>query len=206
MVLIWRPDSGSEHEFTFADFTNYLDLFDQGLKLNLCVPFPNDVETPQISSKSSGDPTDHFMASGAFVASHRLRTLFERINVVAEYLPIELIHNGIPYDSSEFFIVNLLDEIACLDYEASKYTPTPNGVTDIVDLVIDDGIAQGHPLFMLGPIRWGDRPNPMAVCEIVRCASKDLAIRCFNEKVTGVAFTLPNDRNAYPPPLWNAEF
>ena len=143
MSLIWRPDSGTEDEFTFAEFGNYLDLFEQGLKLNLCTPFPQNIETPEISSEGSGDPTDHFMASGAFVASERLRSIIEDFEVVAEYVPVELNHNGNRWDSSTFFLVNLLEAIACVDYEASSYATTPTGITNLENLVIDEAIANG---------------------------------------------------------------
>ena len=202
MTVIWRPDSGEEDVFTFGEFTNYLDLFEEGLKLNLCSSFPKGIPTPTFSSEGAGDPTDHFMASGAFIASERLKSLIESFNVSAEYVPVELTHNGSQWDSSKFFIVNLLEAVSCLDYESSSFAPTPSGITNLDNLVIDEAIASGHHLFMLGPIPWGNSPNPKAISEIIRCASEDFAARCLKDRISGVAFTRPNDRNAYPPPLW----
>lgn len=202
MTLIWRSDSTSESEFTFAELTNYLDLCDEGMKVDVCVPFPKGMQIPVVASEAKGDPTDYFMAGFAFIVSQKRRTILEDMAVVAEYFQVELTHNGEAFSGSEFFMVNLLDSVECLDYEKSKYTCTPTGITEIEDLVIDNSQAIGHHLFMLGPIGWAHSPNSKAVREVICCASEELATRCITQGITGVAFTLPNDRNVYPPPHW----
>ena len=201
MTLIWRQDT-NPGDFVFAEFTNYLELCGQGLRVNRCVPVPAGLPAPTVVSKAKGSPTDFFFGGFALVASSRLRTLLEDVAIPAEYVRVQLTHNGQQVREPAFFLVNILEAVGCLDYTRSTYTTTPTGIVGIEDLIIDESRALGHHLFRLGPIGWAESPNPRAVGEVILCASEELARRCEAEGITGVVFSLPNERNVYPPPAW----
>ena len=146
MTLIWRQDTNPD-DFVFAELTNYLELSDQGLRVNRCVPVPADLPAPTVVSKAKGSPTDFFFGGFALVASSSLRALFEDMGIPAEYVRIQLTHNGQQAREPAFFLANILEAVECLDYTRSTYTTTPTGIVGIEDLIIDESRARGHHLF-----------------------------------------------------------
>jgi hypothetical protein len=204
VILIWREDTDPE-VWTLANLTNYLDLCELGLKANLCVPAPQPFPDSTLEIETEVEPADFMTAGPIFVVSGELRTILEEFNVRAEYFKLRAIHCGKDYQKKVFYFVNILEAVACLDYERSEYERTPMGVTGIEKLVFDASKAAGHHLFMLGPIGWGHSPNPKAIRDVIRCASDEFATRVLRSGLKGVVFTLPEHRQDYPPPAWNPE-
>jgi hypothetical protein len=149
------------------------------------------------------EPADFFFAGPMFMVSEQMRTVLESFHVEVEFFEISTFHKGKPYGKKQFFFANILDCIECFDYDNSIYEATEYGVINIKKLVLQDSKAQGHHLFMVGPIRSAN-PNSKAVRSIIICASEELATRIVDSELTGVVFSKPEDWQSYPPPMWNA--
>jgi hypothetical protein len=202
MILICRPDT-NEGNWTFADAGNYLSLSDKGLILDMGVPVPTHMPPLRVKILTKGQIADSFCAGLAWIVSERFRDFFSAMGVKAEYVKVSIRVRGKPYNLQSYYLFNLLDIVDCFDYVNSRYKQTPNGVTTIKRLVIDEPKAAGHHLFLLGPIPTAKTPNPRAVIGNNRCASEELAIKVRESGLNGLAFTLPKDRNIYPPPAWD---
>lgn len=201
MILVWRPATDPD-VWTLANVTNYLDLCDQGLKPNLCVPAPQPFPSSTLEIETEGEPADFIWAGSLFVVSGQLRAILDNFQVNAEFFQLKVIHKGEIYQKREFYFANLLDAVACLDYEKSKYETTPFGVSEIAKLVLDDSKAAGRHLFLVGPIMSAVSPNPKAIRDVIYAASEELAVRVIESGLTGAVFTRPKDRRDYPPPAW----
>lgn len=130
MILVWRPDT-DPGVWTLANVTNYLNLCDQGLMPNLCVPAPQPFPSSTLEIETAAEPADFIWAGNLFVVSGQLRAILDEFQVNAEFFQLKVIHNGEIYQKREFYLANLLDAVACLDYERSEYETTPFGVSAI---------------------------------------------------------------------------
>jgi hypothetical protein len=201
VILIWREVTNPE-VWTHANLTNYLDLCDQGLKANLCVPAPRPFPESTLEIETEVEPADFILAGPIFVVSGGLRKILDEFEVPAEYFQLKVVHQGDVYRKRVFYFANLLDVADCFDYEKSHYEQTPMGITGIDALVLDDSKAASHHLFRVGPIGWGHSPNPKAVGNIVICASEELATRVLRSSLTGVVFSQAKHWRDFPPPAW----
>ena len=137
MTLIWREDTAPD-VYTVAELTNYLELCEQGLKIDLCVPAPRPFPSSVLAIETDHKPADYFLAGLVFVVSGELRSVLETFNVHAEFHELSVTHKSKQYTSKEYYYCNILDAVDCLDYELSEYKTTPHGVTRIEKLVIDE--------------------------------------------------------------------
>lgn len=200
MLLIWREETNPDI-WTEAEATNYLELDELGLNISTCIPVPALLPPMIIDVKTSNEPADFFFAGLVFIASEELRAVLEDFKVHAQFLPVKMLRRGRRYTRKTFFFVNLLDVVDCFDYDRSKYRKTIKGVHEIKKLVLDDSRAIGHHLFKVGPLP-SAKPNPQAIRDVIRCSSEELATHIHKAGLTGVVFTKPEDRQKYPPPLW----
>lgn len=201
MILVWRPDTNPD-VWMLATVRNYLELCDVGLKPNLCVPAPQPFPSSTLEIETDGEPADFIWAGSLFVVSGQLRTILNDFHVNAEFFQLKVIHRGEIYREREFYFANLLDAVACFDYEKSECQTTPTGVVGIDKLVLDNSKAGGHHLFLVGPISWAATPNPKAIRDVIYAASEELVVCVTESGLSGAVFTKPENWRDYPPPTW----
>lgn len=208
MILVWRVDTRNE-VWTNGELKNYLELCELGLKVDMCVPVPQPFPNSTLVVSTRREPADFFFAGLVTVASARLRAILEAFQVNAEFLALKTVWKGKPYTKQAFFLCNILDDVACFDYRKSRFKQTSSGrlagVSEIEYLVLDNSKAKGKHLFMLGPIAWGDKPNPKAIADVIPCVSDKLAAAILQAKITGVVFSRPEHRLDYPSPQWSPD-
>lgn len=193
MILIWRDDG-----FVESAVTNYIELCELGFKPNLCQPAPRPFPESTLEVENRADPPDFFHAGNLFVVSSRLCKLLQRFQVNAEFLPLDTIVQKRSYTKGQFWLVNILDAVPCLDYENSKYDQTDFDVRGIERIVLKESAAFGHHLFIVGPVSCATDHNPRSVGDLIECASEEIARAILKAGMTGVVFVRPEDERAYP--------
>lgn len=196
-LLIWREgDTKAPRPNLYTD--NMEELSDAEWVDNLCVPIPKEMPTPRIVADPPYQQFD-CADSGDFLVSERMKNLLESFSVVAETVPCEVIQaNGKP-TNLKYYLFNLLDQVACFDYERSVWDNVEGEVDGIDELVLKEDLAEGHHFFMLGPVPLlGGKIVPGTVFGGIRCVSEELATAILEAGMTNVSFCLPNDFRSYP--------
>ena len=139
---------------------------------------------------SNHPPGDYFQPGSMFVISGRLKSVFEKFSVDAEYFPVRVIDNDSEYTDDSYFFCNILTCVDGIDRTRGKYTFwQENGFEDHVDeieeLVIDEEKVAGHSLFCLA--KGG---------EYIVCVCDELADQVLRLGFTGVSII--------PPTKWRA--
>lgn len=193
MILMWRTT-----EFFDADLANYEELCDLGYYADGCVPVPRPFPDSKVIIEEGEEPPDFYFAGNVRVVSDPLRKTIERFNTKAEFLEVATRIRGTIYDRHQFFILNILDCVACFDYDKSVYEFSDAGVSGIEHLALVEFLATGHHLFQVGPFTWGDECNPKAMNNIIDCVSSELATAILESGATGVTFVKPENWRDYP--------
>lgn len=201
MYYIWRESTGHD-VWTHAEARNYLQLSDIGLDTITAKPVPINLPPLIVDIYSHGEPADFFLAGLVCIVSSKLRKLLLEQKVNAEFRAVQVYQLGKRYRRRKFYMLNILDVVDCFDYKKSKFRRTPKGIHNITRVAIDDTRANGHHLFIVGPLP-SKIPNSQAIRDIIRCASEDLVTRITESGVSGVSFTTLQDRQKYPPPPMN---
>lgn len=136
-------------------------------------------------SEDGGDMLADFVdnTSGVLIASSTARAVLESEGVKdaeAEYLPFTLKDKRGRPTRSEFFVVNLLRKVACMDQDKSDFTQSPVNKTKILGVssltVVSSKIPKDVKLFRLG-----EHPRVIVI-------RSNLVKRIKAEKLTGLSF------------------
>ncbi len=90
---------------------------------------------------------DYFHVGSLFIVSRKLKNIFEEKKVLAEYFLINLYKENGEYLEEEYFFVNLLKKIDCINKIDSKYSEEDGFIDEIYKLVIDEDKAKNEVLF-----------------------------------------------------------
>jgi len=152
MTKQWRQSCGPQ-QFTMAHFDDLSVM--EGIDVSSAKPMKKSFPKVKLIVKSKHKPNDYFQVGLLFIASDRLKSIFEEFRVHAEYHPVTLVHRAKTYTESAFYCVRLLDHVDCLDWKKSKYTLDERKYADELEsLTIDEKKAAGYPLFQLARV-WG---------------------------------------------------
>jgi hypothetical protein len=147
--------------------------------------FPDDIA---LEVRSRPDPDDFFRAGPAFVVSARLRDLFDRFGVAAEYHPLQVRHRRKAAPQHQYWFANLTCEADCLDWDRSAYTLEQGFAVTIRRLVLRPLGGPEPPLFYIA----------RTIGAIV-CASDRLAEAVVGAGYTGVRLVAPEQ---WHNPMW----
>lgn len=192
MTLVMRPAEVD------GEFREYLDLYEEGFTPLTCTRLPADLKRGHISIDRTLQLPDVFYLGMLLVVADTFKTIATDFRINAEFLKLSVTLKGASHNSDDYWYINLLDAVPCFNYQESVYNTSSPSVGGIEQLVLVDNIAQGHDLFILGPIPSDKPSNPKAIGNHIVCASEDFAKQILRSGVTGVAFVLPEHFNSFP--------
>lgn len=147
--------------------------------------FPGDMV---LDIRSRPRPEDFFRAGLAFIVSARMRELFDRFGVEAEYYPLRVRYRRREEPALRYWFANLTCEAECLDWERSAYTLEQGFAVTILRLVMHPLGGLEPPLFYVA----------RTIGSIV-CASDRLAEAVTEAGYTGVRMPAPEQ---WHNPMW----
>jgi len=147
MIKVWKADTETEHVYTNAALLNPRDFLD--VKTMTGEPLLGRFPTPRIRVDSEYLPADYFQAGPLFMVSEKLKSVLQEFSLRVELHPVDVDFRGAAPVDPRYYFLNILDEAACLDRTASKYSEMKGYVGDIKKLVIDETKTVGMNLFRL---------------------------------------------------------
>lgn len=145
MYLVWKSDINNEAYYTRGAIRDINVL--KGIKLNKGETLSNKNLKIDIDLIGKYQPADYFHVGSLFIVSRKLKNIFEEKKVLAEYFLINLYKENSEYLEEEYFFVNLLKKIDCINKIDSKYSEEDGFIDEIYKLVIDEDKAKNEVLF-----------------------------------------------------------
>jgi hypothetical protein len=147
MTKIWRKDSNNYTEASILDEDS-----DRILPTMQCKSLKRIFKSTIIKIRSKRPPVDYLNVDSLFIVSEKLKSILEEFQVPSEYFQLDVIFKGKKYTGQQFFFCNIMDCIACLDFNQGEYEfEVKPGFTDhvrkIKTLAIDEAKVKGHHLF-----------------------------------------------------------
>ncbi len=176
MVQVWMEDWENETDVSFS--AEALMGIPLAVGKSVAGRFPESIHLRALSSSVA----DFFYAGPMFVVAKRLMRLLMSFSADVEYFDLALERGGgiLP---GEFYCVNILQVIDCLDWEASKYDVERNFASSIREFRLNyDSMPEVAPLFRVA------RTIPSIVC-----ASGELADAVREAGLSGVKFVSPEN-------------
>lgn len=123
----------------------YIDI-----KINMGVPLSNKLPRTVFRIDDDRPPVDYFKSGGKQVISPRAKNLFDRFDVNAEYFPVQMNFPRSNLGSQDYFIMNPLCVLDCVDEEQSIIRRSkPNGVVSRIDKLVLKHAELEPDLFLL---------------------------------------------------------
>jgi hypothetical protein len=178
MMKIWK-DTDSEDQFTDATVVNLSSL--QPFKLTMCDRFGSDFPGLELTIESKGVPNDYIKSGPLFIASERLKGVFEKFDVKMEVFPVVMRQNNYLVDG-QYYYLHFLEEVDCIDKSKSEFTLDENYIDEIDKLVIDTDRLEGTNFVKV------------ANCiDFILIASSEMVDEVLGSGITGVRFVDPED-------------
>lgn len=150
MYSVWKADFYNEIYYTRGTIRDISVL--KKIKLTKGEPISDKNIKIDIDLFEEYEPADYFHVGSLFIVSSKLKDILERKQVSAEYFLIKLYKpNGIPIQT-EYFFVNLLRKIDCINKEHSRYTQEEGFIDEIYKIVVDVDKAKNEVLFRIDKI------------------------------------------------------
>lgn len=178
MVKMWRHETteGSYVDARIKDLRPFRAI-PLGAGESLVGRFPGGVS---VLVESARGPSDYFTAGPMRLVSDKLKKIFADAEVNAEYFPVSVQHKA--KELAEFWCLNLLETVDCLDWETSKFLPEKGFARKITKLALQMNAIQNQPLFRIG------RTIPVLVA-----ASEDLASKVRQANCSGIVLKSPEE-------------
>ena len=139
--------------------------------------------------RSSGLPTDFFMAGPMPVFSEKAKHIIDQDRIAAEWYPLNVLSQNGESLGIRYYYLNLLEVIDCFSRELSVFTPKMDFATRIERVVLRMLPLSEPPLYLVA------KTSP-----VLLCASDGLAQTITQASCTGVKFKSPQEwRNPTKP-------
>jgi hypothetical protein len=99
---------------------------------------------------SSYQPADYFPIGLLFFISEKVRRALEDHKAEVEYFSVTLIYRDKPYTEQNYYLLNFLNSVECIDRRRSTAEFSLEGdLIDMQTLVIDESCVQGLNIFYI---------------------------------------------------------
>lgn len=177
-MKIWK-DTDNEDKFTDATVDDMSLL--QPFKLTMCDRFGESFPRLELSIESKARPNDYIKSGPLFIASEKLKDIFEKFKIEMEVFPVVMRQNNDLVDV-QYYYLHLLEEVDCIDRSKSEFTLDENYIDEIDSLVIDKDRLEGTSFVKV------------ANCiDSILIASSELVDEVLGSGITGVRFVDPEN-------------
>lgn len=195
MILLLREDTALDTDQEVY-IENTRDIRRAGYIKNGGCPFPGEMPVPQVVVERPTEQVD-YMDRGLFLISQEAKELFTAFGVPFEFVKCDVITTtGIAADS-KYYHCNVLEVVECMDLGKSKVY-RDRYITGIELLALDDQVARGHHLFLVGPVLTKGIKNPDAISDVIYGVSEELASEMLRQEFSNVAFCRPQHWQHFP--------
>jgi hypothetical protein len=90
------------------------------------------------------------------VISEKARQIFEKLDANIQFLPVKVMHKSKKLLTLDYFITNILHNVACFDYQKSIYTPFGDDleiVASVEKIVLDESKIGDRNIFRIKEVR-----------------------------------------------------
>jgi len=134
----------------------------RGVKVTLFDPL--DIPRLVIELNSENNIPDYFESGPLPIISESLRQLFLGYDVEAEYFPVELQSNKIQLELSQYYFMHILEQVDCIDANASIFELDDGYFDNISKLVLKPEKTTGKHLF-----------RAAKTYDLIKCVSEEMA-------------------------------
>lgn len=179
---IWGP-AWADEEITDAWILKYSEIASDLLPRLFSKDAPE--ITMDLTVVTEEPPADYFSAGIPQFVSEPLKTTIEAFEIDAEFVPVAVMVGNDKFAEVPYYLANIHETVDCLDEERSKYTyrkepEKVNEIEEVIDLAIDESLANSHHLFWLARVSQ------------LLCVSQALQSAIRAAKYTGMGFRDPD--------------
>ncbi|AFZ10530.1 hypothetical protein Osc7112_6376 (plasmid) [Oscillatoria nigro-viridis PCC 7112] len=194
-IKIWKADTTSWETYTEARMLNREIAAKISPYISRCQSLKNTILTSNIVLEIYSEypptypPNDFFTTGSLRIISSKIKEILDSIdNIKVEFFPVTVIYEGEEYLEKSYFLMHILDELDCFDFENSEYKSHQvqssgatyiDSITKLSLLPVD---TSKYKVFIVGEVGF-----------FIICIDSFIADKITEAGATGVKFVDPSE-------------